>query len=341
MIEKEHQEQIENALVDGIRKTINRFRERPLNYFTESDIHSSLMKDIMAGNSKIFLFKDDNFPEVSLVHNEYPTNFRYKKAELLNGYNEDDRKVQEQTKIDVTTGDRGNFDLSILNRDFVKDMFTNPVYLKNKQEQMKDMKDMKNMISMNESIKNIISMNESIKNIINKDIAYPKQRKVRDQNKFKGELLYAIEVKFIHPFNARNVNMLKEVVKDNAKLKLTKIHSGGKTKVLNLIFCSSDKLKRKDDEAPIITQIKGYVSQYEEEKIYKPEFKKINKKQAPIPNEVINIFIESYIFKDLKKDSKDLSKKNKDKETPKPIISIGGNNLNDMFYKRLKKALKI
>ena len=303
-IEKIENDQIENALIDGIRRTINRFRERPLNYFTESDIHSSLMKDIMAGNSKIFLFQDDKFPEVSLIHNEYPTNFRYEKKKLLKGYTENDVEIEELTMIDVKTGDRGNFDLSILNRDFIENMFNNPVCLKNDKGKRKDLN----------------NMNESIKNIINKNKDYSILRKSINQNKFQEELLYAIEVKFIHPFNARDKGMLDEVIKDNRKLKLARIHSGGKTKVLNLIFCSSEALERRDKDKSIIAQIKKYINQQNE--------------TQKIPNDVINIFIESYIFKDSKNESTV-------KETEKPIISIGGNYSDNMFFKKFKKALKI
>jgi hypothetical protein len=50
---------INNAVFDGIRKTINRFREQPFLYFTESDIHASLSKDIME-NSTTQIFRKFN-----------------------------------------------------------------------------------------------------------------------------------------------------------------------------------------------------------------------------------------------------------------------------------------
>ena len=294
-------DQIEDAFVNGVRKTINRFRERPLNYFTESDIHSSLMKDIMEGNSKLLLFKDKKYPEVSLLHNEYPTNFRYQKCRLKDGYSGTDEQIKGETLINIKEGDRGNYDLTILNRDFVKEMFVDPVYL-------------------NPSKKQINPMNESIKNIINKDIAYPIQREVLDKDKFINELLYAVEVKFIHPFNARDKNMLDEVIKDNMKLKLTNIHSGEETKLLNLIFCSSEELKRRDKEETVISRIKKYIEQ--------------RNNSVPIPDNVINIFIESYVFKDL-------TNHKEGKETPKPIISLNGNKSVNSLYKKLKIALGI
>ena len=39
-------ERIEKQVFNGIRKTINKFREKPFNFFTEADIHSSLINDI-------------------------------------------------------------------------------------------------------------------------------------------------------------------------------------------------------------------------------------------------------------------------------------------------------
>ena len=73
---------VEMLVYDGIRKTINRFREKPFFYFTESDIHASLQRDIMEGGSKELVHREDGIA-VSLVHLEYPTNFRYKKTDFL------------------------------------------------------------------------------------------------------------------------------------------------------------------------------------------------------------------------------------------------------------------
>lgn len=37
---------VDIAVFEGIRKTISRFRRKPFHYFTEADIHSSLLHDI-------------------------------------------------------------------------------------------------------------------------------------------------------------------------------------------------------------------------------------------------------------------------------------------------------
>lgn len=285
---------IEDALVNGIRKTINRFRERPFNYFTESDIHSSLIKDIMSGNSKYFLYTDKKSNlEISLIHNEYPTNFRYEKSKLINYYENNKLKETEtETEIESKKGDRGNYDLSILNVDFVKQMFNAPIIIKKKTK-----------------YNPVTKLRETIKHIINKDIAYSIRRKKRCKVKFTKELLYAIEVKFIHPFNARNKNILKEVIKDNTKLNLANIHSKKFTKTINLIFCSSEQLERNDKNEPVITSIRNYIKNRKHE-------------CSSISKDVINIFIESYLKADKK-------------TTPKPIISIDNKNRNNKLYKKL------
>ncbi len=291
---------VEDALIRGIKKTINRFRERPMNYFTESDIHSSLIRDIMEGNSEILLYRDrKSNMEVSLLHNEYPTSFRYQKKKLLNDYTENTKAIIKETNINNGNGDRGGFDLSILSEDFVKRMFEN--------EQL--------------------NLNETIKHIINKDIRYAKRRS--DNLYFTKEIPFAIEVKFIQSFNARNIELLRSIIKDNSKLNLTRIHSNCHTKTINLIFCSSEKLTRFDKKTSIICKIKKYIKEKE------IEFDNSNSKKIySIPEGVINIFIQSFYFKDSNSKYKEC-----DKVTPKPIISIGGNNEKDSFFQKLKSAM--
>ena len=250
---------IEKAVFNGIRKTINRFREQPFLYFTESDLHASLSNDIMDGNSdslvmgKTLAERKTIKTPVSLVHHEYPTNFRYEKKKLKVGYTLEEL---EQTTIEGTHGDRGNYDLAVLNPVFVKSVF--------------------------ESYKTN-DLNAILGQIINKDI---KNAIGRDQTE---ELLFAIEVKFIHLFNARNIQMLHEVQGDNEKLQLS-IHHKHCTRAINLVFCSSGEKKRRDSIEPVIATIRDYIAKYTQPGI-------------------INVFIESYI------DAAD------NKNTTKPIIS--------------------
>jgi len=264
---------IESAVFNGIRRTINRFREQPFLFFTESDLHASLSNDIMDGNSDILVMgktlaerKTIKTP-VSLVHHEYPTNFRYEKKKLkFGGY-----AMEEilQTNIESYDGDRGNYDLAVLNPEFVKSVFED--------YKTKD-------------------LNSILGQIINKDI---KNAIGRAQTE---ELIFAIEVKFIHLFNARNIQMLLEVQSDNEKLHLA-IHHKHCTRAINLVFCSSGEKKRRDSIDPVIATIRDYITGYTHPGI-------------------INVFVESFI------DAGD--KKN----TAKPTISanpIGWSNFTDLL----------
>ena len=97
-------EQIDKQVFDGIRKTINRFREKPFHYFTEADIHSSLLNDIMTGGSDVLSVRKNNI-SISLVHQEYPTNFRFKRKQLLEGYNLKDNEEEISLNSYLNTAD--------------------------------------------------------------------------------------------------------------------------------------------------------------------------------------------------------------------------------------------
>lgn len=266
---------INDAVFDGIRKTINRFREQPFLYFTESDIHASLSKDIMDGSSDILILgntaaeRKTILTPVSLVHHEFPTNFRYEKPILKVGY---DQESINLTSISSGYGDRGNYDLAVLNPVFVENLF--------KSHKMK-------------------GLIEILKHIINKDLNRAIER-VPD-----SELIYAIEVKFVHMFNDRNKQMLDEVKSDNEKLRLA-IHHKHCAKAINLIFCSSSEKDRRDQQDAVIKQIKDYIDQFNSQ-------------------DIINVFIESYIDKA------------EGKKTPKPRFSANQNGWTELKNKISKQ----
>ena len=266
---------IDEQVFDGIRKTINRFREKPFYYFTEADIHSSLLNDIMTGGDGIISDRKD-IPvsdeekiniSISFVHQEYPTHFRYKKEQLLDGYGSDKNFIIEHTHVDSNHGDRGNYDLSIINPVFVDEMCKEKIDKQNGRNKKYDLL--------------------PLKHIINKDIELTREHK-------SEELLYAIEVKFLHIFNASNSDMLKEVIKDNEKLRLTHIHTNGKTKCINLVFCSAKGYKRRvadeKEEDSVPDRIKEYIKGENQIKLYN------SKNEVPKPDDpILNIFIESYL----------------------------------------------
>lgn len=238
------------AVFNGIRKTINRFREWPFLYFTESDIHASLSRDIIEGNSDLFILgKEQNNRSnikipVSLIHHEYPTNFRYQDSKLrAKGYSKDE--IKSLTILDSTHGDRGNYDLVILNNTFIETIF-----------------------SQHQDIM------EAMRHIINKDIKLTRQRNTNE------EILFVIEIKFIHPFNSGNIQMETEVKKDLQKLYVALQSSNQFIMPIALIFCSSDYIQSSNNS--IIENIKRYLI-------------------AETPQGVCSIFIESYISGNTKK----------------------------------------
>jgi hypothetical protein len=275
---------LRNAVFNGIRKTINRFREQPFLYFTESDIHASLSRDIMDGHSDIFIMGKElknrtnvKLP-VSLVHHEYPTNFRYESSRLkATGYDEDEFEL---TKIDGQHGDRGNFDLVVLNPAFVEDLFS--------QHQG--------------------NLMDALKHIINKDNRLAVSRKTNSE-----ELLFAIEVKFIHPFNAGNKDMITEVKKDNNKLHLALRSSGNFIMPINLVFCNSGYIQ--SNKNSVIDNIKEYLN-----------------KQTH--DGVCSIFVESYFPDDCKNQTKPAVKK-----TDPPIFIFNPESVDEDWPNELKKVL--
>jgi hypothetical protein len=284
---------LDEKVFDGVRKTINRFREKPFHYFTEADLHSSLLNDMMSGGSDILAHRpggDKKHISVSLVHQEYPTNFRYKKEDMISGY--DDLQKTELGYTDensYTFGDRGNYDLAILNPEFIFKMLEN-----NKLER-------------------------ALEHLINKDNQRAISRKADSPGDFKKEVLYAIEVKFIHPFNARNKNMLYEVIKDDNKLMLAFKNSDDFVRPINLVFCSTAGLARSDDKNSVVKLVKDYIAN--------GEVKDYNETSFSRPKNVVGIFIESFVAP---------ASNSYSKTTSKPIFSGGKGEWIDDFRIKLK-----
>jgi len=250
---------IDTRVFEGIRKTINRFREKPFYYFTEADIHSSLLNDMLSGSSGILTTRMKKV-EISLIHQEYPTNFRYEKSMLLRGYGDDCKKTM--LAEGKTYGDRGNFDLAILNKKFVGNM-------------------------INENTNNL---HEALNHIINKKEKLTLQR-MKNSKDFSQEIRYAIEVKFLHPANSRNKAMLEEIIKDNEKLRLACCNSDEYIRAINLVFCSdTPRKRRRDKNTQVIDLVREYcgsdsVTDYVGN-VYYP------------PKNVITFFIQAFLNKE-------------------------------------------
>ena len=108
-------EEINEAVWRAINKTINKFREHPYYFFTESDIHSYFYYALYSSKHEA-LTKDGK--QMYCIHREYPTNFRYNKKELL------DNTISEPCELEGTSGSRGHYDIAVLDPDFIKSVNT-------------------------------------------------------------------------------------------------------------------------------------------------------------------------------------------------------------------------
>ncbi len=102
--------EIEKIVKKVIKKTINKFRENPLYFFTESDLHSYFYSSIYSGKLEVV----GNNKRICLIHREYPTNFRYHKKKLI----QDD--YHAPYPLADKKGDRGNYDMAVINPEFAK-----------------------------------------------------------------------------------------------------------------------------------------------------------------------------------------------------------------------------
>ncbi len=104
-------EEIQKAFWAAVKKTINKFREHPYYFFTESDIVSYFYYCLYNSSFEI---PDKKGKRIYLAHREYPTNFRYDKKKLL------DETFNKPYELKSKNGTRGNYDFALLNPEFVK-----------------------------------------------------------------------------------------------------------------------------------------------------------------------------------------------------------------------------
>lgn len=102
---------INDAVWKAINSTINKFKEYPYYFFTESDIISYFYHRLYSTNHEE---STEDIERIYCVHREYPTNFRYRKRDLLND------TISEPNKLDGILGSRGHYDIAVLNPEFIK-----------------------------------------------------------------------------------------------------------------------------------------------------------------------------------------------------------------------------
>jgi len=104
---------INEAVWKAINKTINKFRENPYYFFTESDIHSYFYYALYSSKHEE---QTADGKKIYCVHREYPTNFRYNKKELL------DNAILEPCELEGILGSRGHYDMAVLDPEFIKNI---------------------------------------------------------------------------------------------------------------------------------------------------------------------------------------------------------------------------
>lgn len=243
---------IDEIVAQSLKTSINRFREKPLLYFTESDIQTYLHKDLITGNTPKITLKDGS---ISLIHREYPTNFRYQKSKLIIGYPDDELESTSLSNKHIRS--RGHFDLVVLNPEFIQEML-------DKHQRI----------------------NLTIEQIINKCVNRAIDRKCDLNGKHPEEILYAIEIKYLHMFNFKNKSMLDQILMDNEKLSIAQRSTGGFIKPINIVFSSAKSLNF----------IKSYMSNG---KITHPS----TGVEHQVKSGILNIYIEAYYDENNKKNT--------------------------------------
>ena len=155
---------INDAVWGAINKTINKFREHPDYFFTESDIHSYFYHALYSSNHKELTKYDE---QIYCIHREYPTNFRYKKSKLLN------KNYKKPYDLNKRKGKRGNYDIAVLD----------PVFIKNANSKQD---------IVNKSVKLLEIRTKNNKNFVNsKELLFAIEFKyvINNSRKFIGEVI--------------------------------------------------------------------------------------------------------------------------------------------------------
>jgi len=108
---------IEKHVWNGVRKTINKFREQPYYFFTESDIVTYFCQCLFTSRLEVFIKNR----KVYLVHREYPTDFLYQKKKLLiEHYEPTAMEIYLKGNEKLSNVSRGHYDCVVLNPRFVE-----------------------------------------------------------------------------------------------------------------------------------------------------------------------------------------------------------------------------
>jgi hypothetical protein len=102
------QEKLVRSFENAIRSLVQRFRDHPYAFYTESDMHCYLYHRLYSGGLFNSIFKTSDGHDTILLHKEYPTVARYKRT---NGI----------IKESAQGNRRGAFDISIWDPQFIRE----------------------------------------------------------------------------------------------------------------------------------------------------------------------------------------------------------------------------
>jgi len=218
---------------EAINQTINKFRENPYYFFTESDIHSYFYHALYSSYNEE---STEDIKRIYCVHREYPTNFRYRKQDLLND------TISEPNKLDGILGSRGHYDIAVLNPEFIKTINSERDIIN---------KDIKLVIQREKSNKNFnikeLLFAIEFKYIINNSEKFVKEVKMDNKKLLfainKGGAAKAINLVFC------NVNSTKYI-----EPVITEVQNADK-KILSIFIHSYYKEGKKCTPSPITNRI--------------------------------------------------------------------------------------
>jgi len=202
-------DEIEEIVKRGIKKTINKFRENPLYFFTESDLHSYFYYCIYSSKLEVV----GNNKRICLIHREYPTNFRYYKKKLA----QDD--FLEPYPLAEKKGGRGHYDMAIINPKFAKKHYDN-------------INDIKHIINKDVSLleqrvkKDIESVKKELVYAIEFKYVISNSKKFIDEVKADNKKLlfstrwgakHAVNLVFCSIKDSKNIEAVREEVKKSSK----------------------------------------------------------------------------------------------------------------------------
>lgn len=125
----ENREEIEKTTFEALKKIINKFRENPRYFFSESDLHSYFYHCLYSTKME---FKSNGIG-LQAIHREYPTNFKYNKQELK----EEGFAIPEEP-LSQEEGSRGHYDMAVLAPEFIENSELDWLHIRNKDGTLTD-----------------------------------------------------------------------------------------------------------------------------------------------------------------------------------------------------------